>query len=102
MTDKTIIANLLSEGKENAKNLNTLVNYFGGTGKREVLNQIERERKNGVPILAKKTDGGGYYLPKDSEEIYEYLGMLNRTIETQTEVYRAIKLYADRETKKAL
>lgn len=86
-----MIQELLNEGKENAINLKDLVRYFNTSSQREVLAQIERERKAGTPILAQKSNGGGYYLARDKEELKEYLNLLGRNIKTQQEIYQALK-----------
>lgn len=58
-----IIADLLSAGEENAVPLSHLV-MLTGWDERTVRQQIERERRQGIPILSKR----GYYLPADEYE----------------------------------
>lgn len=57
------IADLLSAGEENAVPLSHLVMLTGWDG-RVIRRQIERERRQGIPILSKR----GYYLPADDWE----------------------------------
>lgn len=57
------IADLLSVGEENAVPLSHLEMLTGWDG-RAVRKQIERERRQGIPILSKC----GYYLPADDWE----------------------------------
>lgn len=58
-----LIADLLSSGEENAVPLAHLV-MLTGWDERTVRQQIERERRQGIPILSKR----GYYLPADEAE----------------------------------
>lgn len=98
---KPIITDLLNKGKENAININDLAIHFPEASQRNLREQIERERKQGNPILAKKNDGGGYYLPKSEEEILEYLELLNHSIQSLQDVYTAIKSHLTGEKEKA-
>ena len=57
------IADLLGTGEENAVPLAHL-EMLTGLDSRVIRRQIERERRQGIPILSKR----GYYLPADEYE----------------------------------
>lgn len=88
--EKFPVAEVLSRGRENATSRETLKNYFSFSD-RELYAEIERERLNGKCILAKKNDGGGYYLPASQTERDEYLEVLLSLINSHRSVYDAIK-----------
>ena len=66
------IIDLLQHGAGNAITARDLGNLLGWKH-REITRQIERERRNGAPILA---CGRGYYLPEHDAELDEYLTRL--------------------------
>lgn len=84
------ISEVLKQGINQATSKKALMNLFDVT-ERELLAQIMRERLDGEPILSKKKDGGGFFLPETREEIDGYLKLLKRSIKTQISVYEAIK-----------
>lgn len=84
------ISEILNRGQENAIPKMQLMKYYGLT-ERELYSQIERERLAGIPILSRKNEGGGFYLPGTQAEITEYLEMLKRGIDSQINVYNAIQ-----------
>lgn len=88
------IAEILNRGSNRAIRKDNLMQLFNMT-ERELLAEIMRERLEGEPILAKKSDGGGFYLPANQEEIDGYLNLLKRGIDTQKSVYNAIKNYSE-------
>lgn len=55
----------LGHGQSEAITRNELVSLTGSKP-REVTRQIERERRQGVPILS---NGNGYFLPADTDEV---------------------------------
>lgn len=67
------IAALLSRGQENAVPLAHLEALTGLDGRR-VREQIERERRSGVPILSQD----GYYLPADDRETERFVKSMRR------------------------
>ncbi len=83
------VEEVLNRGSNKAISKKHLMNFFNLT-ERELLAQIMRERLDGAPILAKKNDGGGYYLPANDKEINGYLNLLKRGIDTQKKVYKAV------------
>lgn len=88
------VAEILNRGKDRAIRKENLMVLFNMT-ERELLAEIMKERLDGIPILAKKTDGGGFYLPADNEEIDGYLKVLKRGIDTQQNVYQSIKQFSE-------
>lgn len=81
----------MNKGKANATPFKDLKKFYPGVTDREMYQHIERERLQGIPILSKRTDGGGYYMPDSTEEITEYLGTLSRTIQSHKDIYKAIE-----------
>lgn len=97
-----IIEPLLKKGIKNAIKLKTLKTFFPGVCDRILLAQIERERRQGIPILASKAkDNAGYYLPEDNKDIEEYLRLLEASIKSQKEIYNAIEAFKDNKTANA-
>ena len=80
---------ILKPGNQNATSFENLSRYFG-LEKRDMLNLIERERRAGVPILSKKNDGGGYFLPETEEEKKAYLNNKLSEVATVLETLKAI------------
>lgn len=87
---ESIIYDLLSAGKENALPLKDLRNLFPEWSERDVLKQIERERKAGYPILNLRVKGGGYFTSDDPEDIKDCLAVLGQAIQSQQQVYNGI------------
>ena len=74
------ISDLLCKGRENALPLRHLKTITGRDG-RSIRLEIERERRDGIPILS---DGGGYYLPATRTEIERFTqSMLRRAREIE-------------------
>lgn len=72
------IGELLGHGQSEAISRNDLVSITG-VNPREVTREIERERRQGVPILS---NGNGYYLPNDDDEVKSCVhSLLNRANE---------------------
>lgn len=70
---QTKIAALLMTGQENAIPLRELSRMTGQDG-RTVRNRIERERRDGSPILSDNMTG--YYHPADEKEISAFVGSM--------------------------
>lgn len=87
---KPIIAELLNKGAGSAIN-SSMLQKVTGLDARVVLAQIERERKDGKQIIAKKKDGGGYYLPDTEEELKAYIYNKTNEIITNIETVLSIK-----------
>lgn len=83
------VAEILNKGKDNAISRDKLKKFFSFTD-RELYAEIERERLSGKCILAKKSNGGGYYLPKNAEEKQEYLAILKSSIDSHQSVYDSL------------
>ena len=78
-----MVSELLKKGKENAMTTKELMEIFHLSSKRELTTQVARERAAGVIICSKTSGKGGYYLPKDREEIVEFIdSMGNRAKNT--------------------
>lgn len=81
-----MIAELLGTGKNNTttgKELATLLNC----DIRHITAQIEKERRQGVPICANMNYKPGYYLAADEKELQDYCDLLH---------HRAAELYKTR------
>lgn len=73
------VRDLLPEGKENAIPAKDLTDLLGLGSIRELQQEIARERAAGAVILSTCQDGGGYYLPKNGQEVREFI----RTLESR-------------------
>ena len=85
---------LLKPGKENAITRDQLAAYYGLT-LRALDDLVARKRKEGIPILAKKWGGGGLYLPRDIDEIYEYNRNILKEVRSRLEVRSALNKCID-------
>ena len=84
-----MIHELLAEGRENARTGAELAQQLN-CNIRDITGQIERERRQGVPICAASGEKPGYFLAKDARELEAYCNQLKS---------RAIELFT---TRKAL
>jgi biotin operon repressor len=67
-----MIAELLTEGKENARSGRELASLLN-CNIRMITAQIERERREGAPICANMNgQHAGYFLAENEEELEEY------------------------------
>lgn len=74
------ISDLLCKGQENALPLRHLETITGRDG-RSIRLEIERERRDGIPILS---NGDGYYLPATRAEVERFTqSMLRRAREIE-------------------
>lgn len=71
-----MIAELLNRGRERARTSDDLMRACGLMSKRELTNQIARERENGIIILSTTAGNGGYYLPKNREEVQQFINSM--------------------------
>ena len=69
----------LSEGKKNAIPAKDLTDLLGLGSVRELQQEISKERAAGAVILSTCQEGGGYYLPKNDQEVQEFI----RTLESR-------------------
>lgn len=83
VTDYTMI---LPTGKENAISTNELAVIMGFSDSRSLQADIAKSRNAGQIILS--STQGGYYLPKDDDEVQEFVAVLRaRAINT----FKALK-----------
>lgn len=82
------VEELLSEGKENAISKEYLMNVFV-ISERELEKEIALERKNGAVILS--AAAGGYFLPKDKEEIAEWIALAEKQAKNRLANLRSAK-----------
>lgn len=71
------VSDYLGTGKDQAKTGKELCKLFG-VSIRDLTQEIERERKNGVPICASTDGAPGYYLAADRAEMTAYTSSLYR------------------------
>lgn len=81
-----MIYEILGEGLERAKTAREIQDLLGMT-RREVTRQVERERRDGIPICASVADPRGYYLAATKEEMEGYCKALEHR---QQEVGRTL------------
>lgn len=95
------IAKLLPQGEANAITTRELLHRTGYRSARELQKEISEERRQGVPILSKVNDGGGYYLPSDGAAGIEEIHAFERTIRARAaNTFAALR--AARETRKEM
>ena len=83
------VAEYLNKGRENAKTAQELAVVLG-VPPRAVTVQIERERREGVPICAACGDKPGYYIAANEKELQTYCNQLQSRIDETTETLRAL------------
>ena len=71
------IAELLSKGQNNAISTRELCDVTG-LCKRDLREQVRRERLAGAVILSRRENGGGYYLPETKEEIQAFINTMGK------------------------
>lgn len=67
---------LIPKEKKNAVNLGTLCALTGL--KARVVKELITELRLEHPIVAKETDGGGYWYAESQKDIEEFVGMIKR------------------------
>lgn len=78
---KQAVSAILPRGAASAVDSLTLVNMLGYKDRRELTQQIERERQAGSPICAVTSgDHRGYFLPVDAGELAQYISSIDRRI----------------------
>lgn len=78
---KQAVSAILPHGAASAVDSLTLVNMLGYKDRRELTQQIERERQAGRPICAVTSgDHRGYFLPVDAGELAQYISSIDRRI----------------------
>lgn len=78
-----MIVELLKEGEENKVSFEYLKRRTGYKNERTVRKIIAEERKQGAIILS--CPKGGYYLPKNKEEVENYVKFISK--EAKTSLY---------------
>jgi DNA-binding IscR family transcriptional regulator len=73
-----MVSELLKHGKENATTTAALLQALGIKEKRELTCIIEAERNQGIIICSTTGGKGGYYLPKNKQEIAEWSNSMSR------------------------
>ena len=66
-----MIADILPTGKKNKMSFEELLEVTRCTSARELRRRIAKEREQGCVILS--CPEGGYWLPKDKQEVEEYI-----------------------------
>ncbi|MDO4284099.1 MAG: hypothetical protein Q4C60_02075 [Eubacteriales bacterium] len=72
-----MVRELLGRGREQAVSKAYLMRRLDVT-ERDLVKQIETERKAGVVICSTSARGGGYYLPKNRQEVKEFIDSMER------------------------
>jgi predicted DNA-binding transcriptional regulator YafY len=97
-----MIYELLHVGEGNATTAAELAGVCHCTT-RDITRQIEKERRDGLPICA-TCSNGGYYLPEDAEDLERYCDRLkHRSIEifkTRQALVRTLERIRDRKEDK--
>lgn len=97
---KPPIEQLIPYGKENAIKGEEIARFYGAE-LRTVVKEIQRKRKQGIPILAdKNSKTGGYYFDSLDAEL-EYLARLKRDITALQETYSVMEQHLAGALKKA-
>ena len=95
-----MVEEILSEGKENAVPGRDLCAILGIT-RRELMAQVERERRAGAPICASMGVNPGYYKAKDQREMWLYCESLYRRgvsiIDTRRELLETLNTLPESE-----
>lgn len=68
-----MIEKFLLKGKKNAIASQKLADLVGCKSVRELQEVIAEERAAGAVILSTCQDGGGYFLPQNTEEVREFV-----------------------------
>lgn len=75
------IVDFIPVGRENALSARQLAEMLD-TQTRVVTRSIEAARRRGVPICARSDAEGGYYRPRDADELSAYLARRNHRART--------------------
>lgn len=84
------IADLLCRGQENAVSLQYLCSVTGLDG-RKIRRIVEKERRNGAPILSSAGGVTGYYLPGNVEEVERFVKSMRSRAREITRTANAVK-----------
>ena len=72
-----MIAEFLKTGKDNAIPSKQLAKLTGCGNVRDLRALVSQERQQGAVILSTSCNGGGYYLPGDTEEVRKFIRTLD-------------------------
>lgn len=86
-----MVSDYLQRGKQNAIPADRLQRMTGYKNKRKLTKQIERERIEGALILS---NGNGYYLPENADEIDRYIKSMSRRAKSIFRVLKAARMAA--------
>ncbi len=89
------IASLLKKGRENGITANQLAEMTG-TEYRSITLRIQRERRNGAPILSDTTHG--YWLAESADELRRCASALHKRATEIRKTAKALEAKADAET----
>jgi len=73
---KEQVLDLIPNNKDNAISSRDLMNFTGLTFRQ--LKRIISELRVLYPICSKETDGGGYWMAENDEDIKEFIKMISR------------------------
>lgn len=73
---KELVLNLIPSNKYNAITLADLSSFTGYPYR--TLKEIITELRKSYPICSKETDGGGYWIAENEEDIVEFVKMIER------------------------
>ena len=90
-----MIAELLTEGKENARPGREICDMLN-ISSRDLMAAVERERREGAAICASSGANPGYYLAADKREMQDYCRFLFRRGSETMKTYRACKETAEK------
>jgi len=88
-----MVEELLSKGKENARTTEELMRACNFSHKRELTQQIARERAAGAIICSTTADNGGYYLPATRAEVAEFVDSMSNRAKNTFKAVRAARKY---------
>lgn len=83
-----MVQELLSRGKGNAVTTEELMRACNFSSKRELTQQVAKEREEGAIICSTTSGNGGYFLPKSREEIREFVNSMDRRAKN---TFKAVK-----------
>ena len=93
-----MIHEILATGRENARTGRELANIFD-CSMRDITAQVERERREGLPICAAAGENPGYYLAADADELENYCKRLQKRAfephKTRAALIKALKELRD-------
>lgn len=83
-----MVYELLNVGKENAIRTEDLVKACNLGTKQKLKERVRMERIDGKLICSTTTCGGGYYIPKNREEIIDFIDSMTKRANN---IYKTIK-----------